>query len=123
MSSSAEVEQCLAKVEQAVGTRTAPALRPFELDDFGGDEPVTASDPDSASDATAELRIEFGRTRLAADDAERLETGGVVALEQPASAPVDLLCDGQLIGRGELLVMDEQICVRVTELLPEASLR
>lgn len=123
MSRFAEVEQWLAKMEDAAGGRSAPGLRLFELEDFGGHEPLAPNNSATTSDATAELRIEFGRARLALADAKRLEADSILALEQPPCAPVDLLRDGQLFGRGELLVMNEQICVRVTELLTEASFR
>jgi flagellar motor switch protein FliN/FliY len=63
------------------------------------------------------LRIELGKTLLASDQARAIRNGTVLALDAPASAPVDIFADERPVARGEVVVLDDQFCVRVTEIL------
>ncbi len=69
-----------------------------------------------------ELRIEFGRTRLQAEDVERLRSGSVVLLDAPLGEPAGIYAAEQRIGRGETVVVNGKIGVRVTELTPARPL-
>jgi flagellar motor switch protein FliN/FliY len=63
------------------------------------------------------LTIELGRARLARAEAEKLGRGSVVSLESLVDEPVDILIDGRLVARGEVLVLDGSFCIRVTKLI------
>ena len=63
-----------------------------------------------------ELRIELGRTRLQPQDVERLRSGSVLALDGPLGEPAAIYAGAKLIGRGEVVVVDGRIGVRVVEL-------
>ncbi len=63
------------------------------------------------------LAIELGRARLPRDEARKLGAGSVVALEALIDEPVDLLVDGRLVARGEVLVLDGNFCIRVTKVI------
>lgn len=65
-----------------------------------------------------DLRIEFGRAQMRIEDAVQLRSGSVVPLVQSVSQSVDLYANGRLVARGEVLVLKENFCVRVTELVP-----
>jgi flagellar motor switch protein FliN len=65
--------------------------------------------------ALTDLRIELGRTRLPRQQAESLQNGALLALDTLAGEPVDVLADGRLLARGELVVLDGKLAVRVTE--------
>ena len=69
--------------------------------------------------AELDLKIELGRTQLYHDELARLRSGAVVALDKPATAPVDVLAGGRLIARGEVVVLDGRLSVRVVEVLSE----
>jgi flagellar motor switch protein FliN/FliY len=69
-----------------------------------------------------ELQIEFGRTRLQADDVERLRNGSIVLLDAPLGEPAAIYAAEQLVGRGETVVVNGKIGVRVTDLVPAAPL-
>lgn len=69
--------------------------------------------------AELELKIELGRTQLYHDELAKLRRGAVVSLDKPAAAPVDVLAGGRLIARGEVVVLDGRLCVRVAEVLNE----
>ena len=62
-----------------------------------------------------DVRIELGRTVLAAAEAARLTHGNVVALEAAADQPVCIYGGGRLIARGQVLVLDSRYFVRITE--------
>jgi flagellar motor switch protein FliN/FliY len=64
-----------------------------------------------------ELTIELGRARLTTAQAANLGPGDVVALETLVDQPVDILVGGRLVARGEVLELDGNFCIRVTELI------
>jgi len=75
----------------------------------------------SLQDVELDLRIELGRTQLLIEDVLQLREGTVVPLDKLAGDPVDILVNGRLIARGEVLVLNDNFCVRVAEILtPEA---
>jgi flagellar motor switch protein FliN/FliY len=91
-----------------------------------GIEAVLASEESGDFDATepreVELRIELGRTRLQPDDAAQLRSGSVVLLDGPLGEPAAIYAAGRLIGRGEIVIVNGKIGVRVTELQQEQPL-
>jgi flagellar motor switch protein FliN len=82
------------------------ALSSEETSDFGADD-----------QRQLDLRIELGRTHLQPDEVQQLRSGSVVSLDGPLGDPAAIYADGQLIGRGEIVVVDGKIGVRVTELI------
>jgi flagellar motor switch protein FliN/FliY len=68
-------------------------------------------------DVTAEL----GRTRMSVRDLISLTPGGVVELDRAAGGPADLLVNGRLIARGEVVVIDENFGIRITEIVPPSN--
>ncbi len=91
---------------------------PFKLGDL---QPSTSSGPshplDLLSDVELDMRIELGRTQMRLEDVLHLRGGSVVALDKLAGDPVDIYVNGRLIAHGEVLVMNDNFCVRVTELV------
>ena len=69
------------------------------------------------SDIPMELSVEIGRTHMTVGETLDLRVGSVVRLERQAGEPVDLLVNGTPIARGEVVVVDEQYGLRVTEIL------
>jgi flagellar motor switch protein FliN/FliY len=68
-------------------------------------------------DVELDLRIELGRTELLIEEVLQLREGTVVPLDKLAGDPVDILVNGRLIARGEVLVLNDNFCVRVAEIL------
>jgi len=68
-------------------------------------------------DVALDVRIELGRTRMHLEDVLRLGAGSVVPLDTLAGDAVDVLVNGQLVARGEVIVLDDNFCVRVTEIV------
>ena len=70
-------------------------------------------------DVELDLRIELGRTELLIEEVLQLREGTVVPLDKLAGDPVDILVNGRLIARGEVLVLNDNFCVRVAELISD----
>lgn len=64
-----------------------------------------------------EVKIALGRAQMYADELPKLRPGAVVALDKPAADPVDLLAGGRLVARGEVIVLDGKLCVRIVEVV------
>jgi flagellar motor switch protein FliN/FliY len=113
----AQAEQAIASVDQPVDP-ALEKLQPFEFKDL-------ARSPPSGEKATLELlkdvdlnlRIELGRTQMYLEDVLKLKRGSVVTLDKLAGDPVDVFVNGRMVARGEVLVLNDNFCVRVTELL------
>ncbi len=113
----AQAEQALASVDHPVDP-ALEKLHAFEFKDL-------AASPPSGEKATLELlkdvdlnlRIELGRTQMYLEDVLKLKRGSVVTLDKLAGDPVDVFVNGRMVARGEVLVLNDNFCVRVTELL------
>lgn len=68
-----------------------------------------------------EVTVELGRTRMTVRDLLSLAPGTVLELDRVAGSPADLLVNGRLIARGEVVVVDENFGLRVTEILEESA--
>jgi flagellar motor switch protein FliN/FliY len=95
---------------------------PFETTTAGpiaaqSPRPVTAEELERLHDVPVELAVEIGRTRMTIGDALALGPGSIVTLNKLAGDPVDLLVNGKPIARGEVVVIDEEFGLRVTEVL------
>jgi flagellar motor switch protein FliN/FliY len=87
-------------------TTTAPA-------DAGGDSPEL----ERLYDVPVELAVEIGRTHMTIRETLALGPGSIVTLNKLAGEPVDLLVNGKPIARGEVVVIDEEFGLRVTEVV------
>jgi flagellar motor switch protein FliN len=63
-----------------------------------------------------ELAVEIGRTRMTIGDALALGIGSVVTVGRLAGDPVDLLVNGRVIARGEVVAIEEELGLRITEI-------
>jgi flagellar motor switch protein FliN len=64
-----------------------------------------------------DLSVEMGRTRMTVGETLELRQGSIITLNRMAGEPVDLLVNGTAIARGEVVVIDEQFGLRVTEVV------
>jgi flagellar motor switch protein FliN/FliY len=95
-----------------------PGVKPFEFKDLFGSQAVNEqASLDLLRDVQLDLRIELGRTQMHLEEVLRLKQGAVVALDKLAGDPVDIYANGRLIARGEVLVLNDNFCVRVAELI------
>jgi flagellar motor switch protein FliN len=69
------------------------------------------------SDIPMELSVEIGRAHMTVGETLELRVGSMLALERQAGEAADLLVNGSAIARGEVIVIDEQYGLRITEIL------
>ncbi|SMC65870.1 flagellar motor switch protein FliN/FliY [Sporomusa malonica] len=68
-------------------------------------------------DVPLQITVELGRTRKLIRDILELTPGSVVELDKLAGEPVDILVNGKLIAKGEVVVIDENFGVRITDIV------
>ncbi len=90
-------------------------------------EPSGNTEPrniDMLMDVNLPVAIELGRTKMSISEILSLGPGSVVELHKLAGEPVDVLVNNKAVARGEVVVIDENFGVRVTQLLtPEERLK
>jgi flagellar motor switch protein FliN/FliY len=99
-------------------TPSASAARPLDLPELTDDpDAPSAEGIDLLSDVNVNVRIELGRTEMLVEDVLRLGEGAVVELDKLAGDPVDIFVNDRPVARGEVLVLNDNFCVRVNEIL------
>jgi flagellar motor switch protein FliN len=78
---------------------------------------------DMLHDVEMEVSAELGRTRMSVRELLSLTPGAIVELDRAAGSPADLLVNGRLIARGEVVVVDENFGIRVTEIVSPGTER
>ncbi|PRY28732.1 flagellar motor switch protein FliN [Pseudosporangium ferrugineum] len=78
---------------------------------------------DMLHDVEMEVSAELGRTRMSVRELLSLSPGAIVELDRAAGSPADLLVNGRLIARGEVVVIDENFGIRITEIISPGSER
>jgi flagellar motor switch protein FliN len=101
-----------------------------DFEQLNGDAADAARTGGGGSDSVADLRrlsavpvelsVEIGRARMSVGETLELREGSVVTLSRMAGEPVDLLVNGTPIARGEVVVIDEQFGLRLTQVLTAA---
>ena len=92
---------------------------------LAGGAPADRRPLELLADVEMGVTAELGRTRMNVRDLLALAPGAVVELDRAAGSPVDLLVNGTLIARGEVVVIDEEYGVRISEIVagPEKGRR
>lgn len=83
----------------------------------GGDVAPLRHGLDLLHGVEMEVTAELGQTRMTVRDLLSLAPGSVVELDRLAGSPADLLVNGRMIGKGEVVVIDENFGIRVTEII------
>lgn len=107
----AMVDAAMAEVEAAVAAESKNASTGEMLS--GG---ATGS-IDLLGDVELHVKIELGRTQMLVEDVLRLGTGSIVELDKLAGDPVDVYVNNRLIARGEVLVLNDNFCIRISEIV------
>jgi flagellar motor switch protein FliN/FliY len=124
-----DIEYLLAQAEKALESVNSGRLgevpsgvSSYRLDEFSPAAPSTETATlDLIRDVELDLKIELGRTHMYLEDVLKLRKGSVVPLDKLAGDPVDIFVNGRLIARGEVLVLNDNFCVRVAELIVGAN--
>ncbi|MFH1745726.1 MAG: flagellar motor switch protein FliN [Planctomycetota bacterium] len=118
-SSTTEIPERVPAMVGAAASTVAPgdasALEIPNLNAQEATEPV--NNIDLLDDVELDVRIELGRTQMYIEDVLRLSKGAVVELDKLAGDPVDIYVNERIMARGEVLVLNENFCVRINEII------
>lgn len=87
-----------------------------------GGIPLLNGNIDLLMDVPLNVTVEIGKTRKKMRDIMEFAQGTIIDLEKQAGAPVDVVVNGQLIARGDVVVIDDNFGVRITEIVGNANL-
>lgn len=132
----AELEKMIASVAAEAGAVTtgvggggggsSPAAPKFDFPSLGGGfdgggGAAVLSPIDLLRDVELNVKIELGRSKMLVEDVLKLGEGSVVELDKLAGDPVDVFVNDRLVARGEVLVLNDNFCVRVNEIVAAAK--
>ncbi len=102
-----------------------PAATPHEFQQLGSGGGATAhNDLDMILDIPVQLTVELGRTKMPIKNLLQLAQGSVVELAGMAGEPLDVLINGFLIAQGEVVVVNDKLGIRLTDIItPSERLR
>ncbi len=105
--------------ETAQGGGAEKQFSPDELEAKPGAPAAKGADVnlDLVLDVPVTISLRVGSTDIPIRDLVRLVEGSVIALDQEASEPMDVLVNGTLIAHGEIVVVDEKFGVRLTDVV------
>ena len=95
----------------------AAAFNPLPSNGTAGD----TSAIDLLLDVTLQVTVELGRARMKIGEILGLRNGSVIELDRLAGDPADILINGTLIAKGEVVVVDEKFGVRIIEVVSRAK--
>lgn len=96
--------------QQVSGASAEPHLRVANpLEDVNGLELLM--------DIPLEISVELGRVKMLVRDVVELGTGSIIEIDKAAGEPVDVMVNGRLVARGEVVVIEDNFGVRLTEIL------
>lgn len=106
-------------------TTTVPQnIQPAAFPDLSGAGSAVVGQPnlELVRDIQVTLTVELGRTDMIIQDILELTAGKVIELDRLAGEPLDILVNGKLLAKGEVVVVDENFGVRITSII-DAKLR
>jgi flagellar motor switch protein FliN/FliY len=98
--------------------------KPFEFAEFGSDADGVNEKAFSIGmldDVQMSVQVELGRAELLIDEVMSMRKGVVVPLDKLAGDPTDIVVNGRLLARGEVLVLNDKFCVRIVEIVAADS--
>lgn len=107
---------------------TAAPEEDFEPLAFGNGPRLAGGGPSAAAqqeqgkldillDVPLEISVELGRVRMTVREVVDLGTGSIVEVDKAAGEPVDVMVNGRLVAKGEVVVIEDNFGVRITEIL------
>jgi flagellar motor switch protein FliN len=104
--------------DSATAVADLPDTSPMKLPDFNQVmQDAQVSSIDLLRDVDLNVKIELGRSRMLVEDVLKLAEGSVVELDKLAGDPVDVFVNDRLVARGEVLVLNDNFCVRINEIV------
>lgn len=111
------VQDALAEAQSAVDVLKTQAGAVGETP--GVLDPQSLTGIELLSDVDLHVTIELGRTQMLVEDVLKLNEGSVVELDKLAGDPVDIYVNQRLVARGEVLVLNDSFCIRISEIVAD----
>ncbi len=108
-----------ATLPEQESSEDGPSSQPADFKELGDgttDKEATRN-LDFLLDIPLEITVELGRTDLIINKMLQLTQGSVVELEKAAGEPVDIYVNKKLLGKGEVVVVNDRFGVRITEII------
>jgi len=113
---------------QMIQTAPRPAQQPVNVQqaqfasfDAPGITQAEARNLNMLLDIPLQVTVELGRTKRSVKEVLDLSNGSIIELDKLAGEPVDILVNNRLIAKGEVVVIDENFGVRITDVLSQAD--
>jgi flagellar motor switch protein FliN/FliY len=109
--------------EAAAAPAPAPSTGRFTLDPLPPSPGMPPSEAglEMLDDVEVSVRVELGSSKLEVQEILKLGPGSVVALDTLTSEPVNIYVNDRLVARGEVLVVDDNFAVKITEVVPPSK--
>ena len=106
--------------DQAADDSAGGEPRAVDMPEMDGEgEESSATRIELLNDVDLQVKIELGRTHMLLEDVLRLGEGSVVELDKLAGDPVDVYVNERLVARGEVLVLNDNFCIRISEIVDQ----
>ncbi|WP_427109636.1 flagellar motor switch phosphatase FliY [Lysinibacillus xylanilyticus] len=123
----APVQQPVYQEQQQIPQATRP-IQPVNVQQaqFASFDPNVISQSEARNlnmllDIPLQVTVELGRTKRSVKEILELSSGSIIELDKLAGEPVDILVNSRLIAKGEVVVIDENFGVRITDVLSQAE--
>jgi flagellar motor switch protein FliN len=115
-------------VPQHFGVSSVPTGQPVNVQpaSFTSFQPYQLQESETKNlsmlmDIPLQVTVELGRTKRSVKDILELSSGSIIELDKLAGEPVDILVNSRLIAKGEVVVIDENFGVRVTDIMSQSD--
>lgn len=98
----------------------ADEVKSVDMQEFGGDAQASQGAPRDINfilDVPLEMTVVIGSTKILIQELLQLGQGSVIALDKLAGEPMEVFVNHKLIGRGEVVVVNEKFGIRLTDIL------
>lgn len=104
-------------IEEPFAANSPLSLGDFFMSDQDDESPgVAALDDAEIGSLPVNLVFELGRMEMSLDELREIGVGAPIALDRPASSAVDIIANGRRVGAGEMVLIGDQLGVRITRL-------
>ncbi len=107
--------------ESKSGGNSSQAASFADLGGSSGPAPSGSQNLDFLLDVPLEVTVELGRTDMIINNMLQLTQGSVVELDKAAGEPVEIFVNNKLLGKGEVIVVNDRFGVRITEIISQAD--
>lgn len=108
-----EAQSSLNEIKETAGSSEASAAGAAPTAGVSG----VATGLEMLGDVDLHVMVELGRTEMLVEDVLKLNSGSVVELDKLAGDPVDVYVNQRLVARGEVLVLNDNFCIRISEIV------